>query len=411
MTNGSEITALRQELAELEAQVAVSRSRKAFFDHAVDSFCIVAPNGHLKHCNQSMLDTLGYSFEEITSQRLLLLAHPDDLVKSTGKVMGVIKGDKVRQFENRYRRKDGTYIRFLWNSLVNEETKEVFATARDVTIIRELERERQLFISITQNLQFGLLIIQQRMIRRKPGLSLIAANPFAGDIIDQTDLTRQIGQPISEVFKDIDYLKEIDFDNILSSQQAVNFVTTCSRDGGKELLYRVLAFPLNQGQIGILIEDITARSQEEETLRQAKIQDEIIKSQQRTLDELSTPLIPINDSIVIMPLIGSMDSRRAQNVLDSLLNGIAESRSTTLILDITGVAMVDTQVANVLLRATEAVKLLGANTIITGIRPEVAQTLIHLGVDLSNLRTLSSLQSGIAFAYAQEGKTLTGRSR
>jgi rsbT co-antagonist protein RsbR len=411
MSNSSEITALRQELAELEAQVAVSRSRKAFFDHAVDSFCIVAPNGHVKHCNQSMLDTLGYSFEEITSQRLLLLAHPDDLVKSTSKVMGVIQGDKVKQFENRYRRKDGNYIRFLWNSLVNEETKEVFATARDVTAIRELEKERQLFISITQNLQFGLLIVQKRIFKRTPILTLIAANPFAGEIVNHSDFTKQIGQPINDVFSEVDYLKEIDYDTILSSQEAVNFVTTCSRADGKELLYRVLAFPLNQEQIGILIEDITARSREEETLRQAKIQDEIIKSQQRTLDELSTPLIPINDSIVIMPLIGSMDSRRAQNVLDSLLNGIAESRSTTLILDITGVAMVDTQVANVLLRATEAVKLLGANTIITGIRPEVAQTLIHLGVDLSNLRTLSSLQSGIAFAYAQEGKTLKGRAR
>lgn len=411
MTNGSDITALRQELARLEAEVALSRSRKAFFEHALDSFCIVAPNGYLKHCNESMLKTLGYTFEELTSQRLLLFSHPEDLAKSTNKVMDVIKGEKVRQFENRYRRKDGSYVRFLWNSLANDERKEVYATARDVTAIRALEAERQLFINITQNLQFGLLIIQLSQNKQQSEFKLIAANPFAGSIINQTDLSSQIGQPIQEVFSQVDFLNDIGrYHDILVSQQPVDFTDTCSATG-KQVLYRVLAFPLNNQQIGILIEDITQRSQEEETLRQAKIQDEIIRSQQRTLDELSTPLIPITDSIVIMPLIGSIDSRRAQNVLESLLNGIAETRSTTLILDITGVAMVDTQVANVLLRATEAVKLLGANTIITGIRPEVAQTLIHLGVDLSNLRTLSSLQSGIAFAYALEGKSLTGQTR
>jgi rsbT co-antagonist protein RsbR len=133
--------------------------------------------------------------------------------------------------------------------------------------------------------------------------------------------------------------------------------------------------------------------------------------QQHTLEELSTPLIPITNSITIMPLIGSLDSRRAQRVMDTLLHGVAETRCDTVIIDITGVSMVDTQVANVLIRAAEAVKLLGAEAMITGIRPEVAQTLIGLGVNLGNLQTLSSLQNGIALAMEKEHKASTNRFR
>jgi rsbT co-antagonist protein RsbR len=101
---------------------------------------------------------------------------------------------------------------------------------------------------------------------------------------------------------------------------------------------------------------------------------------------------------MVMPLVGAVDSQRAQQVLSALLEGIAGSRARVAILDITGVAVVDTQVANALIRAAQAVKLLGAQVVLTGIRPEVAQTLVGLGADLSGIITRSSLQSGIAYA-------------
>lgn len=98
------------------------------------------------------------------------------------------------------------------------------------------------------------------------------------------------------------------------------------------------------------------------------------------------------------PPIGSLDERRAQQVLDMLLHGVAGRRAQTVILDITGVPVVDTQVANALVRAAQSVKLLGAQVVLTGIRPEVAQTLVGLGTNLTDIITRSSLQSGIAFA-------------
>jgi rsbT co-antagonist protein RsbR len=104
--------------------------------------------------------------------------------------------------------------------------------------------------------------------------------------------------------------------------------------------------------------------------------------------------------VVVMPLIGTLDSRRTQQVIDALLSGIATSRAQVAILDITGVPIVDTQVANAIIRGAQSVKLLGAQVVLTGIRPEVAQTLVGLGADLSGLVTHSSLQSGIAYAMA-----------
>jgi rsbT co-antagonist protein RsbR len=159
--------------------------------------------------------------------------------------------------------------------------------------------------------------------------------------------------------------------------------------------------PLRQGDgtvVGVLVvlEDITERKQAEE--ERARYQEEFIQMQAGMLAELSTPLIPITNDVVVMPLVGSIDSRRAQQVLDTLLHGINERNARVAILDITGVPVVDTHVASALIRAAQAAQLLGARVVLTGIRPEVAQTLVGMGTELHGVVTRSDLQSGIAFA-------------
>lgn len=150
-----------------------------------------------------------------------------------------------------------------------------------------------------------------------------------------------------------------------------------------------------------IVRDITAVQEAEQ--ERMRLQEQVIAVQQATLTELSTPLIPITDTIVALPLIGSIDTRRAQQILEALLQGVAATRAQIVILDITGVPLVDTQVANTLIHAAQAVKLLGAQVIITGIRPEVAQTLVGLGTGLADILTLSSLQAGIAYATGGKG--------
>jgi rsbT co-antagonist protein RsbR len=118
----------------------------------------------------------------------------------------------------------------------------------------------------------------------------------------------------------------------------------------------------------------------------------------RTIRDLSSPVLPIHDGVLVMPLIGVIDSERAVILTQSLLHAIEQHRARTVLIDVTGVPLVDTQVAAVLLQAAAATKLLGAQPVLVGIRPEVAQAIVGLGVDLRSIVTHGTLQDGIAYA-------------
>lgn len=137
----------------------------------------------------------------------------------------------------------------------------------------------------------------------------------------------------------------------------------------------------------------------------AQLQEEIIQLQNARLAEMSTPLIPITQQIMVMPLIGTMDNSRASQMLETALQGVQDNRAEVVILDITGMKQVDTSIAATILQTAGAVRLLGAQVILTGIRAEIAQTLVGLGVDLSNVVTRGTLQGGIAYALSRTGQS------
>jgi anti-anti-sigma factor len=189
----------------------------------------------------------------------------------------------------------------------------------------------------------------------------------------------------------------------LLSGQATNSRNINIRKDGREITcqwYNAVLYNTDGSVAGWLsqTEDISEQLRAEQ--ERIDLQEQVIEAQRVALRELSTPIIPIGEGVVAMPLIGNIDSSRAQLVIETLLEGVAASRARAAILDITGVQVVDTQVANALLQAAQAVKLLGAQVIITGIRPEVAQTLVGLGLDLSGIKSLSTLQAGIAYALS-----------
>ncbi|WP_161569310.1 PAS-domain containing protein [Candidatus Oscillochloris fontis] len=159
----------------------------------------------------------------------------------------------------------------------------------------------------------------------------------------------------------------------------------------------------SDGGIVCIRTDITLLKQSEALLEQSEQQAEVIRIQSSLLAELSTPLLRISERVVVMPLIGSLDSSRASLVVDSLLQTIEDQRVEVAILDITGVPVVDTQIANVLIQCARAVKLLGAATVLTGIRPDVAQTMVALGIDLEGIVTRADLMGGIAYALRRKG--------
>jgi len=129
----------------------------------------------------------------------------------------------------------------------------------------------------------------------------------------------------------------------------------------------------------------------------------VIRRQQDELIELSTPVVKLWEGVVALPLIGTLDSARTQVVMESLLQRIVETDSTIAVIDITGVPTVDTLVAQHLLRTVAAARLMGADCIISGIRPQIAQTIVHLGLDLSEVTTKASLSDAVIVALERTG--------
>ncbi|HZF54169.1 MAG TPA: AAA family ATPase [Polyangiaceae bacterium] len=140
-----------------------------------------------------------------------------------------------------------------------------------------------------------------------------------------------------------------------------------------------------------------ARAEQE----RAALQEQIIATQESRMAEMSTPFLPITDQIMVMPLIGTLDSRRATQILEVALRGAQSRRAKMVILDITGVKQADAQVADTIIRTASALRLLGSKAILTGLRPEVAQTLVNLGIDLGMLTTHGTLQSAVRYALAE----------
>jgi rsbT co-antagonist protein RsbR len=138
-----------------------------------------------------------------------------------------------------------------------------------------------------------------------------------------------------------------------------------------------------------------------------KGREDVIKRQQEELLELSTPVVRLWDNVVAVPLIGTLDSARTQVVMESLLQEIVNLGAGIAIIDITGVPTVDTLVAQHLLKAVAAARLMGADCIISGIRPQIAQTIVHLGVDLGDVVTKATLADAFALALKRQGLTVT----
>jgi rsbT co-antagonist protein RsbR len=142
-----------------------------------------------------------------------------------------------------------------------------------------------------------------------------------------------------------------------------------------------------------------------------KTREQVILRQQQELLELSTPVVQLWQNVLALPLIGTLDSARTQVVMENLLNKIIETGASIAIIDITGVPTVDTLVAQHLLKTVAAARLMGADCIISGIRPQIAQTIVHLGVNLEDVITKATLADAFVVALQKTGSTITAPAR
>jgi rsbT co-antagonist protein RsbR len=269
----------------------------------------------------------------------------------------------------------------------------------------ELEREIYLLQTVFNNLP-DLVYVKDRDCR------FVVANDALVQLIGAETAEQVIGKDDFDFFPEdlarAYFEDEQQFfnsgENSLTLEQP-RLDTTTGEQGW--ILTSKIVFRDENGDVAGLIG--IGRDVSELKLAQQSLQEQlqIIKSQREVLEELSTPIIPITDHIIIMPLIGAIDTARARNIMRSLLAGITEHRAHVIILDITGVPLVDTGVADHLNRTIQAARLKGAETIVTGISDAVAETIVDLGINWGDLDTVRDLQTGLKIALKRLRDRLT----
>ncbi len=260
--------------------------------------------------------------------------------------------------------------------------------------VAELERERRMMRGVLDALPHGLFWKDADLVIR--GCNRVARQAIGlGDddtkFIGLTDHDMPWNREQAEAFVAEDR-------DVMASRKAQSPTVSAARDANGETHWveasKAPVFDDTGELIGVvgIFHDITEQQLAEQALA---------AEQRAAMLRISTPLLPVADGVVVLPLIGSLDPERAEQVMQALLAGVVEHRATTAILDITGLHTVDTSAAEALMRTARAIRLLGAEAIVTGVRPAVAQTLVTLGTELGGLVVLGDLKAGIRHALAR----------
>jgi PAS domain S-box-containing protein len=236
--------------------------------------------------------------------------------------------------------------------------------------------------------------------------------------VEVTGIEREklVGTDFSDYFTEPDKARE-GYQLVFSKGIVKDYPLTIRGKGGNftEVLYNATIYRDSSGKVaGVFAaaRDITVQKKTEEELARANqtLQAEVEERRkaEKAILELSTPVLQLRENLLILPIIGILDSMRARQLTEQLLHSIRDNRAKVAVVDITGVPAVDSKVANHLLQTAEAARLMGARVILTGLSPEVAQSLVSIGVDLGRLITVGDLQGGIVEADRLLGYKVVG---
>lgn len=354
------------------------------------------PTGTIVSWNRQAEVVFGWSEPEIVGRSWTALT-PESTHALVSDVLRDLAAGVARNGRITNRRKDGRAIVCQWHNIVmrgdDGAVDLINCEVRDVTVEDGLRRQQRLLQALAEHSPVGIF-----------------AKSLAGEyLFANPEFARSVDRSPAEIVGRDDFFL---FDRAIAEDIRRHDAAVIAEDGpllredagvgpDADRIYSTLKFPLrgDDGEIvaicGIINDLTDVRRGERE---RAALQQRVIDSQHRALEEMSTPLIPVAHGVLVMPLIGSVDPARAERIIEVLLAGVAAQRARAVIIDITGVRAIDTAVADGLLRAARSVKLLGADAILTGVGPTVAQTLVDLDVDLRGLVTLGDLHSGVRHA-------------
>jgi len=384
-----------QDITEEKRQAEELRIFKLVIENAPDGIGIADPRLVLTYANPSFARMLGYP--SLKGMLVPEVTHPDDLERLERIARQVLEGE-VPHETIRYVRSDGSFVPVQASALALRDTNgDLIGYAsinRDIT--EQLRTEESLRASEQRNRALLNGIPDLMFVLSLDGVFLDYKADSSEDLYipPESFLNRKVTEvmppELAELtMRSLEALKRTHEMQTYVYQLMLN-------DELRDFEARMV---LSGNDALVLSRDVT-RQKRAERERQA-MQEQIIQAQQVAIRELSTPLVPIADGVVAMPIIGTIDTLRAQQIMETLLQGIAEHQARIAILDITGVRVVDTQVAGALIRAARASSLLGAQVVLTGISPAIAQTLVHIGAELREMVTRPTLQEGIAYALKQ----------
>ncbi len=387
-----------EDITEQRQQNEYLRTLRLLVENAPDGIGIVDPDLRLTYTNQAFIELLGY--EQLVGIVWPDLVHPDDREDLAYMARRAIT-DSAAHGILRYLRRDGSLLtvqvslpalrdhtgNLIGFGVINHDlTEQLEAVAR----LQASEQQQRALLQALPDLMFLL---------SRDGVFLQYKADSNDDLAISPDvfLHRRFDEVLPPVLAELTR-HHLEIVNQTGQPQRYEYQLEI---GGELHDYEARMHPSGDNVL-VLVRDITEQRRAERERQRLVLQEQIIQAQHAVLRELSTPLLPIANGVVVMPLIGTIDSSRAQQVMETLLDGVNRYQATVAIIDITGVKVVDTQVAGALIRTAQAASLLGARVVLSGVNPEIAQTLVQLGIDLAGIVTKATLQDGIAYALSRQ---------
>ncbi len=354
-------------------------------------------DGRYQDCNHLFAAQIfGLPKEHIVGKNLQELSHmlPPDLKQVyQGQDEQLINEPGSQVYEAQVRCSDGNRHDFLFSKATfvdhDGEILGIVGVMMDITERRTMEKELRTFYAIAANNPAGVAVITVNGVITYANAAFCRMYGYEHE---------PLGRAIADFYCEQEQEKASTMIHHVFQEQAWHDIGTYQRKDGSTFPVKVTALLIRNDEyephaIALIHRDITKDIEREEELRQS--QQEIIDAQRNAIRQLGTPMLPLAPGIIAMPLIGSIDSSRLQQIIEALLEGIARYQAEVAIVDITGIQTVDEQIANGLVQAAQGGKLLGAKIILSGIGPAMAQTFVMLEANVSGIETRGTLQAAI----------------
>ncbi len=372
---------------------AASAYNRSLIEASLDAMVTIGPDGRITDVNGATESVTGRSRTELIGTDFS--GYFTEPAKAAAGYQRVFRDGQVRDYPLEIRHSDGHVTSVLYNASVYKDAEGkvigVFAAARDITERKEAEALLAKASAYTRSLIEASI---DPLVTIGPDGKVTDINA-ATEIATGYPRSELIGTDFAGYFTDPAKARA-GYQQVFRDGQVRDYPLEMRHPSGKvtSVLFNASVYKDAEGKvIGVFAaaRDITERKESEAR----------IKQQANEILELSTPVMQVWKGVVVAPLIGSLDSSRTQQFMERLLSRIVETKSPVALVDIMGVPTIDTQTAQHLIEAISAVKLLGSQVVLTGVRPAIAQTLVHLGVNLSDISTRSSLAAGLQVAFTK----------